>query len=94
MAPVALNIVCFRYRQPGLTVEALDRINGEIVIALQERGVAAPSTTRLEDGLAIRVNITNHRSRLADFDALMEAVVSLGASHADEETRLTVSLHR
>lgn len=87
MAPVALNIVCFRYRQPCLTFEALDRINGEIVIALQERGIAVPSTTRLDGMLAIRVNITNHRSRLADFDALLEAVVSLGASHADEAAR-------
>ena len=78
MAPVALNIVCFRYRQPGLTVEALDRINGEIVIALQEQGVAAPSTTRLEDGLAIRVNITNHRSTTADFEVLVDEVVKLG----------------
>jgi hypothetical protein len=29
MAPVALNIVCFRLRAPGLDQPALDRLNAE-----------------------------------------------------------------
>ena len=83
MGPVALNIVCFRYCAPGATAEELDRINGEIVADLQELGIAAPSTTRLGGSLVIRVNITNHRSRLADFDTLLDAVVALGCRHGD-----------
>jgi glutamate/tyrosine decarboxylase-like PLP-dependent enzyme len=82
MAPVPLNIVCFRYAPPGAPPATLDRINGQIVAELQEKGVAAPSTTRLGDALAIRVNITNHRCRNADFDVLVDAVVEAGEALA------------
>ncbi len=78
MAPVPLNIVCFRFAPPGATAKTLDRINGEIVAELQESGVAAPSTTRLKGALVIRANITNHRCRREDLDALMAAVVAAG----------------
>ncbi|MEZ5923868.1 MAG: pyridoxal-dependent decarboxylase [Hyphomicrobiaceae bacterium] len=74
LAPVALNIVCFRYRSADAT--KLDDINGEVVVALQEKGIAAPSTTRIGGQLAIRVNLTNHRTTLADLDLLIEAVVA------------------
>jgi glutamate/tyrosine decarboxylase-like PLP-dependent enzyme len=78
MAPVALNIVCFRLRAPGLDQPALDRLNAEIVADLQESGIAAPSTARLPGGLAIRVNLTNHRTTDADLDLLLEAVIACG----------------
>jgi glutamate/tyrosine decarboxylase-like PLP-dependent enzyme len=69
MAPVALNIVCFRYR--GTDPDAL---NARIVVDLHESGIAAPSTTRLEGSLAIRAAIVNHRTQACDVDALVEAV--------------------
>jgi aromatic-L-amino-acid decarboxylase len=78
MAPVALNIVCFRFWRPELAAHEVDRLNAEIVADLQESGIAAPSTTRLAKGLAIRVNITNHRTRLDDLDLLLDAVEELG----------------
>ena len=65
MAPVALNIVCFRFRRAGLSPAELDRLNVEIVADLQESGVAAPSTTSLSGRTAIRVCLTNHRTRQA-----------------------------
>ncbi|MDO9053640.1 MAG: aspartate aminotransferase family protein [Gallionella sp.] len=74
MAPVALNIVCFRYR----SAEA-DRINADIVVALQESGIAAPSTTRINGQLAIRAAIVNHRTRTGDIDALIAATLAFGA---------------
>ncbi len=76
MAPVALNICCFRVRAPGLDDAALDRLNDEIVMRLHESGIAVPSTTRLRGRLAIRVNITNHRTRMADIDLLFDAVLT------------------
>ena len=76
--PVSLNIVCFRFVAPDLADPALNRINEDIVMELQESGVAAPSTTILNGTLAIRVNITNHRSTMADFELLVDAVVKLG----------------
>ena len=47
LAPVELNVVCFRYRS-----EDAQRINPTIVIELQESGVVAPSTTILNGRLA------------------------------------------
>lgn len=73
LAPVALNIVCFRYRH-----EDADRINGDIVVALQESGVAAPSTTRVAGALAIRVAIVNHRCRARDLDRVVDEVLARG----------------
>jgi aromatic-L-amino-acid decarboxylase len=73
LAPVALNIVCFRYR-----AEDSDRLNANIVVDLQESGIVAPSTTRIGDHLAIRAAIVNHRTDTGDVDALVEAAVAFG----------------
>jgi len=73
LAPVALNIVCFRYRAPDA-----DRVNAEIVVALQESGIAAPSTTIIDGRLAIRAAIVNHRTGERDIDALLAATISHG----------------
>lgn len=73
LAPVALNIVCFRYR-----AENADVVNREIVLQLHESGIAAPSTTTLKGSLAIRAAIVNHRTCRQDLDALLEAVLRLG----------------
>ena len=71
LAPVALNIVCFCYR-------ASDQINADIVVALQESGFAAPSTTTIKGRLAMRAAIVNHRTQQCDIDALIDAVLALG----------------
>ena len=78
MAPVALNIVCFRVRDGALSAAETDRLNAEIVADLQESGIAAPSTASLPKGLAIRVNLTNHRTTEADLGRLLEAVIEIG----------------
>ena len=82
LAPVAMNVCCFRYLAPGLDPQALDRLNDEIVIQLQLQGIAAPSTTLLHGKNAIRVNITNHRTRFDDLDLLVRAVARIGSSLA------------
>jgi len=74
LAPVPLNICCFRYKFD----EDSDTKNTEIVIRLQESGIAAPSTTTLNGQTAIRVNITNHRTREEDLDILIKAVIENG----------------
>jgi glutamate/tyrosine decarboxylase-like PLP-dependent enzyme len=78
MAPVELNIVCFRYRREGFNEEECNRINGEIVIRLQESGIVAPSTTRIGGRTAIRAAIVNHRTSRAEIDALVENTLALG----------------
>jgi aromatic-L-amino-acid/L-tryptophan decarboxylase len=78
LAPVSLNIVCFRFNPSGLSEAELDRFNHAIVIQLQVRGIAAPSTTKVGGRTAIRVSLTNHRTRRNDLDALVHAVRRLG----------------
>jgi glutamate/tyrosine decarboxylase-like PLP-dependent enzyme len=78
MAPVELNIVCFRYRTEGCTPEDSDRVNGEIVIALQESGVVTPSTTRIAGRTAIRAAIVNHRTSRAEIDSLVDGALAQG----------------
>lgn len=78
LAPTALNIVNFRYAPPGWGGSDLDELNRELVMALHTRGIATPSTARLNGALSIRVAICNHRSRRADFDALVDGVLSIG----------------
>ena len=73
MAPVALNIVCFRHRG-----EDPDALNARIVADLHESGIAAPSTTRLEGNLVIRAAIVNHRTQARDINALVDAVLEYG----------------
>ena len=85
MAPVELNIVCFRYRVEGSgqvdsDPDHLNRLNDEIVIRLQESGIVAPSTTRIRGRLAIRAAIVNHRTSRAEIDALVENTLALGRS--------------
>ena len=75
LAPVPLNIVCFRYRALPAVVDAL---NTAIVADIQEAGLAAPSTTTIGGALAIRAAFVNHRSREADAEALVAAVLEAG----------------
>ncbi len=78
LAPVNLNIVCFRYR-------ADDAVNREIVADIQESGMAAPSSTTLGGRFAIRAAIVNHRTEEADVEALVGAVLEFGGRRCGDE---------
>jgi glutamate/tyrosine decarboxylase-like PLP-dependent enzyme len=80
LSPANLNIVCFRYRVPAMSDSDLDLLNEDIVADLQENGIAAPSTSRVNGQLAIRVNITNHRTRCSDLDLVVDSVLQAGRS--------------
>jgi glutamate/tyrosine decarboxylase-like PLP-dependent enzyme len=84
LAPVQLNIVCFRYNPGGLDQEELNRLNQELLIRLHESGIAVPSYTTLNGCYCLRAAITNHRSRREDFDLLVEATERLGSEVAAE----------
>ncbi len=72
-AEVTLNIVCFRYRAADS-----DRVNAEIVVQVQESGIAAPSSTTVDGRLAIRAAIFNHRAQPHDADTLVDEVLRIG----------------
>jgi aromatic-L-amino-acid decarboxylase len=81
LAPVELQIVCYRYRGPaGTSLEdaALDRLNEALLVGLQEDGVAVPSSTELRGRYALRVCITNHRTRREDLDLLVAETLARG----------------
>jgi aromatic-L-amino-acid decarboxylase len=74
VAPVVLQIVCFRPRTADLDDAAVDRIVDEAVIRLQETGVAVISTTTVFGRRAMRASITNHRTATEDLDVLIESL--------------------
>ncbi|HEX8850355.1 MAG TPA: pyridoxal-dependent decarboxylase [Gemmatimonadaceae bacterium] len=78
LAPAPLNIACFRYAPAGVDATRLDAINEEILLRLQERGIAVPSGTTLDGRFAIRVANTNHRARTEDLDAVVDGVLEIG----------------
>lgn len=121
LAPVGLNIVCFRYcrmkqdrqdradaqgetgrrtaddvhgersdvDEPGEAVEhnELNELNARIVIAVQESGLAAPSSTTIAGRLAIRAAIVNHRTTRADIDRLLDAVIQFGNTLTEDSVQ-------
>jgi len=78
LAPIGLDIVCFRYNPSGLEDNELSQLNKEILMQLQEQGIAAPSYTTLNGRYCLRIGISNHRSTWDDFDVLAREVVKLG----------------
>jgi aromatic-L-amino-acid decarboxylase len=73
-APVPLNIVCF-----ALKGDAEGVLSGELVMRLQERGLAAPSTTRRAGRQVVRAAIFNHRTSFADIDGFFEDAARVAA---------------
>lgn len=78
MAPVSSNVVCFRYRAPGLPDAALDELNSRLPNVLIGMGTAVISTTKLKGKTALRICVVNHRSRRDDFDLLAAKAVEAG----------------
>jgi aromatic-L-amino-acid/L-tryptophan decarboxylase len=78
VARTTINIVCFRYCPPGLDEPALKRLNVEIMLRLQEDGVAAISDTTVHGKHCLRVAINNHRTRRSDLDLLVREILRLG----------------
>ncbi|MEZ4899434.1 MAG: pyridoxal-dependent decarboxylase [Saprospiraceae bacterium] len=78
VAPIGLDIVCFRYNPGNRSLTELNNVNKEIKLQLEEQGIAAPGYTTLGEMYCLRIAIANHRSQLADFDALISAIEELG----------------
>ncbi len=79
LTPVAMNIVCYRYVQDGMDQAQLNALNNEILLQLQEQGIASPSSTTLRGNFAIRVSIVNQRTRKADLELLVKETKRIGA---------------
>ncbi|PHX97001.1 MAG: amino acid decarboxylase [Gemmatimonadetes bacterium] len=73
-APVSLNIVCWRFAPASITPEAQDALNKEILLRVQESGLAVVSGSRIGGRYVIRVACSNHRSTWDDFEVFLAGV--------------------
>jgi glutamate/tyrosine decarboxylase-like PLP-dependent enzyme len=78
LAPVTLNIVCFRYFKAGADLAALNVLNEELLMRLHESGIAVPSYTTLQGRYCLRVAISNHRTRDEDLELFIDTVLKIG----------------
>jgi len=78
VAPVGLNIVCFRYANDITDETALKELNTEIMLRIQEDGVAVPSDTTVAGKHCLRVAINNHRTTRRDLDLFIDHVLQYG----------------
>lgn len=79
VAPTSINIVCFRYSPPGMEGIARKALNIEIMLRLQEEGIAVLSDTTVHGEHCLRVAVNNHRTRREDLDMLVRETLRLGA---------------
>ena len=82
VVPTNINIVCFRHKLDGADAKALKAFNTEIMLRLQEEGIACVSDTTVHGEHCLRAAINNHRTRLEDLDVLVRETVRLGRSIA------------
>jgi glutamate/tyrosine decarboxylase-like PLP-dependent enzyme len=78
MAPVSMSITCFRMVHAGFSENQLRDLNREILLRLQEEGIASPSSTILNGKYTLRVANVNQRTRMEDMDLLVREVLRIG----------------
>ena len=74
-APVDLNIVCFRH--VAADEDASRVLNTEIMLRLQERGLAVPLDTTVQGKHGLRCAFNNHRTRREDIDGFLDDVLRI-----------------
>lgn len=74
-APVDLNIVCFRHVAEDES--ASKTLNTEIMLRLQERGLAVPSDTTVQGKHGLRCAFNNHRTQREDIDGFLVDVLQI-----------------
>jgi aromatic-L-amino-acid/L-tryptophan decarboxylase len=80
MAPQVINIACFRFNPGGLDEAGLKALNTEIMLRLQEEGIAFPTDTTLGGRHSLRVATVNHRTQRQDMDVLLAETRRIGRS--------------
>jgi len=92
-APVSMSITCFRMIQPDYTEEALRELNREILLRLQEEGVASPSSTILNGKFTLRIANVNQRTRFEDMELLIGEVLRIGNEiHSEKKIKTDISI--
>jgi glutamate/tyrosine decarboxylase-like PLP-dependent enzyme len=84
LAEVSLNIVCFRYRPPGMAEDLLNDLNRRIGEAAIEDGRVFFGTTIYDGRVAFRPAPVNWRNRAEHVDLIVDVVRELGARFVAE----------
>ena len=79
MFPTNMNIVCFRYDPGGLDEAELKSLNTEIMLRLQENGIAVLSDTTVHGQHCLRAAINNHRTANQDLVLVVREVQNTAA---------------
>lgn len=77
LTPTTINIVCFSCRIDSQEPADIKALNVEVMLRLQEEGIAVLSDTTIKGRHCLRVAIANHRTRRSDLDLLVREVVRL-----------------
>jgi len=77
-APVASNIVCFRFNPGGLGEEDLEKLNRALLKRLWETDYGVVTDTTIKGKYMLRACNVNHRTRSEDFDWLVAEIKRLG----------------
>lgn len=78
LAPIGMDIVCFRFNPGNKELEELNALNKEIKLQLEEQAIALPGYTTLNGAYCIRCAISSHRVTNEDFDVLINEVLRIG----------------
>lgn len=79
MAEPVLNIVCFRVAPPSLDESAIRSLNVEIMVRLQEAGIAVLSDTTIGGRHCLRAAICNHRTDDDDLALVVDEILRMAA---------------
>jgi glutamate/tyrosine decarboxylase-like PLP-dependent enzyme len=77
-APVASNVVNFRFNPGGITEDEVRDLNKKIIGEVYKIRFWMISETVLKGRFTLRAAITNHRSKREDFDYIYNLVKELG----------------
>lgn len=75
LSPARLGVVCFRYREEGAELDALNR---EIMNRLNASGYAFLSSTRVHGAFSLRLCILSHRTTRQDVQGVLDRIRVLG----------------
>lgn len=84
VAPMVLDIVCFRLRLATVPEQDIDAFGRELVLRLQESGEAVVSGTIVNGRHCLRVAICNHRTSDRDLEHVEEVLMRLTAELVGE----------
>ncbi|HYY65393.1 MAG TPA: pyridoxal-dependent decarboxylase [Gaiellaceae bacterium] len=82
LAPAPLNVVCMRYRPPGVAEPELDDLNQRIAEAVLTDGRVYVGTTSWQGKVAFRPAFVNWRTTSDDVDLILETLRDLGTRPA------------